>query len=347
MIPRRLWLVLLLWALASCQNQADHSQVDNAILYVHRTTLENSLVLHCFGTDEETTLFATLDYGFVGIPQWSSRFDNIFVEVAMPLSMSFLLKVEPDKSSIVSDVLSINQPNLSANNDLVFSGIQLNFPANPDIYTLSEDNTLTKITNDAVPNTIPMWSANGDKILFATLQENEPELYDIFEYDVRDKLVQTLSSADSDDSFPKYSPDDRYLAYISNKNELVMLNNSDNSVLYNISLESDIIFFAWSPSSQQLAMALGTIKSTNLYVFDVTTQDLQQLTFMQDTRNFLPVWSPNGGKIAFQSDMTGEFKIYMMDVATKAIEPLSNREGIQEFPIWARKGKFLERLSCE
>lgn len=64
--------------------------------------------------------------------------------------------------------------------------------------------------------------------------------------------------------------------------------------------------FSWSPDSQNLVFFLGDSDARNLYVIDIRTLVMVQLT--ENELNYAPTWSPTGEFIAYNKVMTGSPK---------------------------------------
>jgi|GEM_PF-7025764 len=78
----------------------------------------------------------------------------------------------------------------------------------------------------------PQFSYNGSKIIFSA--KGEGEYWAIYEYDRNEKSVNKLFDAKNDCMRPTYSPDDRYIAYVTkyyNHNEIVIYDRENPDLL--------------------------------------------------------------------------------------------------------------------
>lgn len=79
---------------------------------------------------------------------------------------------------------------------------------------------------------------------------------------------------------------------------------------------------AWSPDGRKLALVLSKSGSPNIYVMDIASHQLTQLThdFYINTE---PAWSPNGRSLLFTSNRSGGPQIYEVNLATHATNRIS------------------------
>lgn len=157
---------------------------------------------------------------------------------------------------------------------------------------------------------------SGGKELFGN------QLY-LIDLDKKKGEVQALGKG----SFPKFSPDNKHIAYIkyeldgSLKHEIGTLwvmprDGSPPRQLTEASL-GYVSHPAWSPDGQQLIFTLTTADKpdADLYTLDVTGDNLRQLTFEPGT-DFAPYWSAEN-EVYFTSDREnkpGQFGIWRFKV---------------------------------
>lgn len=63
--------------------------------------------------------------------------------------------------------------------------------------------------------------------------------------------------------------------------------------------------FAWSPDGTQIAYVAVEGQRQDIYVVDVETRDIRQITRGSGNFNFSPAWSPDGTRIAFRASRDG------------------------------------------
>ena len=112
---------------------------------------------------------------------------------------------------------------------------------------------------------------------------------------------------------------------------------------------------AISPDGKWLAFTSNRLQNAELYLMDITTRTLQQLTHTDELDEYMPAFSPDGKSIAFVSERTRggmmlpsvqasgsdprTATIYLMDVDGRNQRPLIDIEGAQRAPVFSPDGK--------
>ena len=112
---------------------------------------------------------------------------------------------------------------------------------------------------------------------------------------------------------------------------------------------------AISPDGKWLAFASNRLQNAELYLMDLTTRSLQQLTHTDELDEYMPAFSPDGQSIAFVSERTRggmmlpsvqasgsdprRATIYLMDIDGRNQRPLIDIEGAQRAPVFSPDGK--------
>ncbi|RKU15444.1 hypothetical protein C6500_19875 [Candidatus Poribacteria bacterium] len=112
---------------------------------------------------------------------------------------------------------------------------------------------------------------------------------------------------------------------------------------------------AISPDGKWLAFTSNRLQNAELYLMDLTTRTLQQLTHTDELDEYMPAFSPDGRSIAFVSERTRggmmlpsvqasgsdprRATIYLMDVDGRNQRPLIDIEGAQRAPVFSPDGK--------
>ena len=112
---------------------------------------------------------------------------------------------------------------------------------------------------------------------------------------------------------------------------------------------------AISPDGKWLAFASNRLQNTELYLMDLTTRSLHQLTHTEELDEYMPAFSPDGKSIAFVTERTRggmmlppvqasgsdpkSATIYLMDVDGKNQRPLIDIEGAQRAPVFSPDGQ--------
>ena len=112
---------------------------------------------------------------------------------------------------------------------------------------------------------------------------------------------------------------------------------------------------AISPDGKWLAFASNRLQNAELYLMDLTTRTLQQLTHTDELDEYMPAFSPDGKSIAFVSERTRggmmlpsvqasgsdprTATIYLMDVDGRNQRPLIDIDGAQRAPVFSPDGQ--------
>lgn len=112
---------------------------------------------------------------------------------------------------------------------------------------------------------------------------------------------------------------------------------------------------AISPDGKWLAFASNRLQNAELYLMDLTTRTLQQLTHTDELDEYMPAFSPDGTSIAFVSERTRggmmlppvqasgsdpkSATIYLMDIDGRNQRPLIDIEGAQRAPVFSPDGQ--------
>ena len=113
---------------------------------------------------------------------------------------------------------------------------------------------------------------------------------------------------------PEWSPDGRYLVYVSfeNRRSEVFRHNVETGARDRLASFSGINSApAWSPDGRRMAMSLSRDGTPNIYILDLDTGALTQVT-RSNAIDTEPAWSPDGEILYFTSDRAGSPQIYQM-----------------------------------
>ncbi len=145
----------------------------------------------------------------------------------------------------------------------------------------------------------PAWSPDGNSIVYAA----GPRQGDrgLFLLPAGGGKAQDLIPGKGDDWAPSWSPDGRFIAFVSNRDGLT---------------------------------------NTEIYRLEVASGQVERLT-TSPGEDIFPSWSPDGRSIAFLSNRSGEFHLYRMDVQGGQVEELYAGAVELERPAWSPQGDWL------
>jgi tetratricopeptide (TPR) repeat protein len=92
----------------------------------------------------------------------------------------------------------------------------------------------------------------------------------------------------------------------------------------------------WSPTGGRIAFASNHTGNDEVWVIDIETRALQQLTYNDWEWDKHPTWSPDGEQIAFFSNRTGRSQIWLMAGDGADQRNLSNNDFEDWDPVWIR-----------
>ncbi|HKJ92397.1 MAG TPA: S9 family peptidase, partial [Longimicrobiales bacterium] len=189
-------------------------------------------------------------------------------------------------------------------------------------------------------------------------------------------------------SRPRWSPDGRYLSFLASrgadaKTQVWVLDRRGGEAQQLTDVKQGVDRYDWSPDGTRLLLTIqdpspaDTAAETpktqrpyvidrlqfkrdyagyldhrreHLYVFDVTSHDLRQLTF-GDYDDAAPAWSPEGSRIAFVSNRTADpdandnTDIWTVSLADTAAQPSLHRvttnPGSDDQPAWSPDGRTI------
>jgi dipeptidyl aminopeptidase/acylaminoacyl peptidase len=131
------------------------------------------------------------------------------------------------------------------------------------------------------------WSPKGDEILFVSNRESDPDRffnYDIFAVRVADSSIRRLTSTESVEYRPLWSPDGRTIAYQGTKRGLT--------------------------SSET------TMEDTHIWVMNADGTNRREIGLAIDNRQGTPQWSADGTSLYFTVQERGVSRLYRLPVST-------------------------------
>ncbi|HEX8087860.1 MAG TPA: translocation protein TolB [Blastocatellia bacterium] len=145
--------------------------------------------------------------------------------------------------------------------------------------------------------------------------------------------------------FPQFSPDGRYIAYVSYKSGVanIVVRSADGGLVGGTSFNATTSSPSISPSGQlAFSSAISNDGSMEIYVSNLDGSSPRRLTRTQKGINISPRWNPRTGReIAFISNRAGSPQIYVMDASGANQRPLIARGGHADSPSWSPDGRYI------
>jgi TolB protein len=164
------------------------------------------------------------------------------------------------------------------------------------------------------------WSSNG----LIAFSNQAYDAANILVVDPNSKNVQTLTSSQSLNLNPAWSPDGDRLAFASNRLGTFDVFQLD---LYNLDtarltdLPGDELYPAWSPSGNKIVFASDTRGDFDLYLLSIGSGRIERVASIPGDQ-FRPEWTPNGCGIIFISNESGKDLLYSIELKSGDISQL-------------------------
>lgn len=145
--------------------------------------------------------------------------------------------------------------------------------------------------------------------------------------------------------FPQFSPDGRYLAYVSFKSGVpnIVVRSSDGGLLGGTSFNATTSSPSIGPNGElAFSSAISNDGSMEIYVSNLDGSNVRRLTRTTKAINISPRWNPKTGReIAFISSRAGTPQVYVMDASGANQRPLIARGGQADSPSWSPDGRYI------
>jgi len=145
--------------------------------------------------------------------------------------------------------------------------------------------------------------------------------------------------------FPQFSPDGRYLAYVSFKTGVpnIVVRSAEGGLIGGTSFNSTTTSPTISASGQlAFSSAISGDGSMEIYVSNLDGSNARRLTRTPRGINISPRWNPKTGReIAFISDRAGTPQVYVMDSSGANQRALIARGGQADSPSWSPDGRYV------
>nr|WP_215780310.1 Tol-Pal system beta propeller repeat protein TolB [Paludibacterium sp. B53371] len=181
----------------------------------------------------------------------------------------------------------------------------------------------------------------GTRIVYVLKQGNAS--YQLQVADMDGARAQTILRSKEPIMSPAWSPDGRYLAYVSfeTRKPVVWVQDLATGKRHAAAnFKGSNSAPAWSPDGSKLAVVLTTTGNSELYLVGPDGGTPRRLTF-SDAIDTEPSWSADGSQILFVSDRAGGPQIYSMAAAGGAATRLTWQGSYNVSPRLSPDGKTL------
>ncbi len=170
-----------------------------------------------------------------------------------------------------------------------------------------EETQLTQGSNDDVQ---PVWSPDGETILFVRAQQPNQRL-------------------EPGDVFGAFEGGDIWSVNVRNRSEAKLIDKAFNP--------------AFSPDGKSIAFDAPWVGTHRIWIADQQGHNAQQLTSdsSEEMRHVRPRWSPDGTRIVFQNVERTKFNVRVVDVAQRKLQWVTKDLFNNLNPVWSQSGKFI------
>ena len=174
----------------------------------------------------------------------------------------------------------------------------------------------------------------------------------------RDGRISNLLYADTDNylSFARFSPDGMQIAFVKTPDtqtpftvgELWVMDRAGSSARKLADADAGHGYaVSWSPDGERLAFVVRENPEDehadqsadaligNIYIVQVESGALTQITFLENGRVESPLWSPDGNTLAFNAVVDDRMTVHTVDLAAGAFRSLLTEPAC--CPAWVRK----------
>lgn len=214
-----------------------------------------------------------------------------------------------------------------------------------------DGSNLEQLTFDKTMHLSPSFDPSGQKVLFTSYRDGNPDLYQI---DLKTKKTSKVSGVQGVNSGGVYSTNGKVIAFTGTRegNADIFITNPSfakrEALLVGQGLDVDPAF---SPDGKYLAFVSGRYGNPHIFRAELLWSDSEQrLAVTSDKRltyagwyNATPAWSPDSRKIAFagfDKDI-GRFDLFVMNSDGTELERLTLKSGDNENPSWSPNGQLI------
>ena len=197
----------------------------------------------------------------------------------------------------------------------------------------------------------PAWSPTGQKIVYQTDngEVNSSQGYrptHIAVYNTTDKTIRRLTGGNSFDFLPVWSPDGKWIAFLSDKaggaeyNIWKVAADSGTAILIHPDFNDLTVYgmiddrspktLSWSKDGKNIAFArLAKSNPRLIYsIYSIPSDGGSRSTIISSQwSDFCPAYSPDGSTLAFISDRSGIYEIWTMNLQTKKPRQITGSTG--------------------
>ncbi len=204
-----------------------------------------------------------------------------------------------------------------------------------------DGSNMVQLTYNKTINISPVWSSDGNKLLFTSYMHKNPDLYML---NILNGSLTTVSRRHGLNISPSFSPNGNEIAVSLSFRESpeIYLINLHGRILRQLTNTSGInVSPSFSPDDKRIAFVSDRAGGPQIYTMDTDGSDVQRVTFNGDY-NASCDWSPNGKRIVFSGlSKDGTFDIYTVAPDGSNLVRLTENQGDNTSPRWSPDGYYI------
>jgi TolB protein len=189
-------------------------------------------------------------------------------------------------------------------------------------------------------NTSPVFSPDGETILYAHGAENGTDLYAAPMSGSESPRRVTVSRG-RDAVSPSYSPDGRRIVFVTNRPGGLGLytadadgTNAEPLTPFNFGDKSQRTDPSWSPDGRLVAFQAEMAGATQIY--SVSPRDRgSPKQYTSEGRNEDPSWAPDSRHLVFTSNRSGSWQLWILDTETSRVRQLTKASSGAKAGAWS------------
>jgi TolB protein len=223
-------------------------------------------------------------------------------------------------------------------------------PYNLSVISTSGAQKTEVLKSDESDDTMPDWSPNGKKLVFAS---NLSGNYDIYVLEVEtNEIADQITTHPGADMHPAWSPQGGEIAFESKRDDGdwdIWVIKEDGSELRNLTadLNSNEGNPAWSPDGTQIVFSSDRDGDFDIFVMSAegSGETLQLSDLPGD--EYHPTWSPDGEEIVFRSTNSdsGQRQLFIMKSDGSALVQLIVSQANDDSPSWSPDSRWVVFVS--
>jgi Tol biopolymer transport system component len=100
-------------------------------------------------------------------------------------------------------------------------------------------------------------------------------------------------------------------------------------------------FFSWGPEGRKIVFSQAENENENLFIMDIESQTVEQLTHHAGFSVNDPDWSVDGSSIVYVSDRGGKAGLWIYDLASRAESVIESDAQGMSYPVWSPDGQWI------